>query len=189
MPPTKRVRKERNEDEVDESEVAEVDESEVAEVDGKASGFRPDKALLRHQIVLHVVKTLEPQEPQSLFMPLNTGKTGKYKLSNPFPRILNRMLQKTPSLQYAKVLPGSTAQSNPQDYLMMNVSECGKEGFDYDFEDSDGEELDRDALEDHIANMFVSVEEGGYATARQMQCKHNCTFHDVPWVTVHVTES
>jgi len=176
MPPTKRAHKERNEDQ--------VDESEVAEVDGKAIDFSPDQALLRQQIVLHVVKTLERSEPESLFMPVNIGKTGKYKLSNPFPRILNRMLQNTPSLQYAEVLPGSTAESNPQDYLLMNVSECGKEGFD-----SDGEELDRDALEDHIENMFVSIQEEGYATARQMQCKNNCTFHDVPWVTFHVTES
>jgi hypothetical protein len=181
MPPEKRAR-----------EAESKAEEEKEEVDAKSRGFRAEKALLRQQIVLNVVKTLEPQEPESLFMAFNTGKTGKYESSNPFPRILDRMLQKIEhphSLQYAKVLPGSKAQSNERDYLLMNASECGKEGFDYDFEDSEGEELDRDELEDHIANMFVAVKENGYATAREMQLKQNCNFHEVSWVTVHVTEA
>jgi hypothetical protein len=102
---------------------------------------------------------------------------------------------------------------------IFHASECGNEGFDYNFEDSDGEELDRDELEDHIANM---IRDHARDAAREMQLKHNCTdaarlaalaqpgaagghselvlneaqlsaisdiFHEVSWVTVHVTES
>jgi NAD(P)H-dependent FMN reductase len=55
---------------------------------------------------------------------------------------------------------------------IFHASECGNEGFDYNFEDSDGEELDRDELEDHIANM---IRDHARDAAREMQLKHNCT--------------
>ena len=204
MSPVKRRRKnspqdedvhkpeESEEGEVDESEEGEVDESGEEEVDTvqddpKEKGFLQAKALKKRYIVLQVVKNIEESEPEVAFMPFNIDKTGEQNENNEFPRLFDRMLKNTPSLQHAQVLPRSLPSSNKFDYLLMNASENGDEGFDHSYEGSDGEERDLEDLKEDITRMFEDVEKNGYATARAMFVKEKKTFVQDRWVTVHIT--
>ena len=174
MPPMKRARKEESEAE----EVELVQEEEVDLVQEETAVDIGDE----NYIVVIVIKTLEPSEPDMRHIAFKMGE-------NCFPSILNRMLKNTPELQFKIVMPGSQATSSELDYLLMNASEDGVEGFDYPFQNSHGERIKRKHLLKHIEKMFEVVESKGYASARQMQVAQKRTFLEARWVTVHVTEA
>ena len=147
-------------------------------------------------IVVNVVNTVEPSEPQSIHLAFNIGEEMSFDCK--FPAILARLCknshlsEKTDKLRFKKVFTGVKTKSNDQDFVLMNVMGDGEEGWDYAYTDAKGEKINGEDLVDDIAQMMTTIDEHGYATAREMLNEHPdgaCLLHrDCVWVRVDVTE-
>jgi hypothetical protein len=138
-------------------------------------------------IVVMLVDTREPSEPVVTHACFNINNDRSHGLK--FPKILDRMLNKSKDLQFSQVFTKSDIRSSKLDFVLMNCTDDGEEGFDLGYEDSEGEEMELGWVTDDIQKMIAMIGDKGHASARDMMMSNNSTFLlDVKWVRIDLTQ-
>jgi hypothetical protein len=138
-------------------------------------------------IVVLLVDTREPCEPLVNHMCFNITNDSSHGLK--FPKMLDRMLNKSKDLQFSKVFTKSDIRSSKLDFVLLSCTDDGEEGFDFSYEDSEGEEMELENVTDDIQKMIAMIGDKGHASARDMMMSNNSTFLlDVKWVRIDLTQ-
>ena len=138
-------------------------------------------------IVVMLVDTREPSEPVVTHACSNINNDRSHGLK--FPNILDRMLNKSKDLQFSQVFTKSDIRSSKLDFVLLSCTDDGEEGFDFSYEDSEGEEMELENVTDDIQKMIAMIGDKGHASARDMMMSNNSTFLlDVKWVRIDLTQ-
>ena len=138
-------------------------------------------------IVVLLVDTREPCEPVVTHACFNINNDRSHGLK--FPKILDRMLNKSKDLQFSQVFTKSDIRSSKLDFVLMNCTDDGEEGFDLGYEDSEGEEMELGDVTDDIQKMIAMICDKGHASALDMMRSNNSTYLlDVKWVRIDLTQ-
>jgi hypothetical protein len=148
---------------------------------------RAKEEMQEDHIVIQLVDCREHSEPLVIYMPFNITTRTKFGLK--FPKMLDRMLNRTPGMRFCQIYNRKAMCSN-LDYVLMNCSDDGKKGFDkFVYEDFDGEEIDGEDITGDIAEMIEVIFNNGHASARDMMMQYNDSFIDeTKWVRIDITE-
>ena len=87
------------------------------------------------------------------------------------------------------LLKKSEIKSGKLDFVLLSCTDDGEEGFDFSYEDSEGEEMELENVTDDIQKMIAMIGDKGHASARDMMMSNNSTFLlDVKWVRIDLTQ-
>ena len=157
---------------------------------GAASKKKRTKSTSESQddhIVVMLVDTREATEPLVIHACFNITNNSSHGLK--FPKMLDRMLNKSKHLQFSQVFTKSDIRSSKLDFVMMNCTDDGEEGFDEGYEDSEGEEMELEDVTDDIQKMIAMICDKGHASALDMMMSNNCTFLlGAKWVRIDITQ-